>query len=238
MARIRTIKPDFWTDETLTECSLSARLLFIGSWNFADDNGNLEHSAKQLKMKVFPADDVKVTPLLNDLITHGLLIEYSVNGKKYLHIKGFEKHQVINRPSISDIPPFDESLRTPLTLTEDSLREGNGMEGKGIIHSSTDPSNGAGKKKRPSTFRYDYPEDFMQFWSRYPRRENKPQAHKEFEFEKRNNPKFTQEKVLQATTAYAEEVSGKESGFIKMPSTFLHHGTWLEKVYLPEEATG
>ena len=134
MARIRTIKPDFWTDETLTECSLSARLLFIGSWNFADDNGNLEHSAKQLKMKVFPADDVKVTPLLNDLITHGLLIEYSVNGKKYLHIKGFLKHQVINRPSKSNIPPFDESLRTPGALTEDSLTEGKGMEveGKGM----------------------------------------------------------------------------------------------------------
>jgi hypothetical protein len=132
MARIRTIKPDFWSDETLTECSLSARLLFIGTWNFADDKGNLEHSWKQLKMKVFPADDVKVLGLVNELIAHGLLIEYSVSDKKYLHIKGFEKHQVINRPSVSNIPEFDESLITHGGLTEDSLREGKGREGKGI----------------------------------------------------------------------------------------------------------
>ena len=129
MARIRTIKPDFWTDETITECSPTARLLFIGTWNFADDKGNLEHSAKQLKMKIFPGDDVKVLHFLNELIAHGLLIEYSVSGKKYLHIKGFEKHQVINRPSSSPIPEFDDSLITHGGLIEGM--EGNGKEGKG-----------------------------------------------------------------------------------------------------------
>jgi hypothetical protein len=135
MARIRTIKPDFWTDETITECSLSARLLFIGSWNFADDNGNLDRSYKQLKMKVFPGDDVKIVPLVHELIAHGLLIEYSLNGNKYLHIKGFEKHQIINRPSKTQIPIFDESLMTHEPLTEDSLTEGKGreLEGKGLI---------------------------------------------------------------------------------------------------------
>jgi hypothetical protein len=132
MARIRTIKPDFWTDEKLTECSMSARLLFIGSWNFADDNGNLEASAKQLKMKVFPADNIDCQPLLNELITQGILTEYSVNDKKYLHIKGFKKHQVINRPSNSNIPQ-------PL-LTEDSLTEGKGREGKGKEVNTNVPS--------------------------------------------------------------------------------------------------
>lgn len=130
MARIRTIKPDFWTDEALTECSLSARLLFIGSFNFADDNGNLEASAKQLKMKVFPADSIDCTPLLNELIDHGLLIEYSVNGVKYLNIKGFKKHQVINRPSKSNIPDInlnDNSMSTHGALIDG--REGKGMEG-------------------------------------------------------------------------------------------------------------
>jgi hypothetical protein len=132
MARIRTIKPDFWTDEKLTECSMSARLLFIGSWNFADDNGNLEASAKQLKMKVFPADNIDCQPLLNELIAHGMLSEYSVNDKKYLHIKGFKKHQVINRPSNSNIPQP--------ALTEDSLTEGKGREWNGKELNTNVPS--------------------------------------------------------------------------------------------------
>ena len=92
MARIRTIKPDFWTDESLTECSLSARLMFIGMWNFADDSGNIQRSAKQLKMKIFPADAIDCEPLVQELMTHGLLMEYSVSGEKFLNIKGFLKH--------------------------------------------------------------------------------------------------------------------------------------------------
>lgn len=129
MARIRTIKPDFWTDEKITECSLSARLLFIGTWNFADDEGNLQASAKKLKMQIFPADNIDCQPLLDELITHGLLIEYSVNDEKFLHIKGFKKHQVINRPSKSNIPHMpvaDDSLSTHGVLIDG--REGKGRE--------------------------------------------------------------------------------------------------------------
>jgi hypothetical protein len=83
-------------------------------------------------MKVFPADNIDCQPLLNELITQGILTEYSVNDKKYLHIKGFKKHQVINRPSNSNIPQ-------PL-LTEDSLTEGKGREGKGKEVNTNVPS--------------------------------------------------------------------------------------------------
>ena len=130
MARIRTIKPDFWTDDKLTECSLSARLLFIGTWNFADDSGNLDRSAKQIKARVFPVDNIDCEPLLLELIAQGLLIEYSVSDKKYLHIQGFKKHQVINRPSAPTCPAYDESLNSNAALTEHSLSTHAGKEGK------------------------------------------------------------------------------------------------------------
>lgn len=131
MARIRTIKPEFWTDAALMECSVSTRLLFIGTWNFADDNGNLDRSAKQIKARVFPADAIDCEPLIQQLMTHGLLIEYAVNGKKYLHIQNFTKHQVINRPSSPHCPLHDDSLNTHGALHDDSLREGKGREGNG-----------------------------------------------------------------------------------------------------------
>jgi hypothetical protein len=126
MARIRTIKPDFWTDEKLTECSLSARLLFIGTWNFADDNGNLDRSHKQIKARVFPLDNIECEPLLNELIAQGLLTEYAVEGKLYLHIQGFTKHQLINRPSKPTCPDYNDSLNTHGVL----ITEGKGVEGK------------------------------------------------------------------------------------------------------------
>ena len=39
MARIRTIKPEFWIDDVIVELPFETRLLFIGIWNFADDAG-------------------------------------------------------------------------------------------------------------------------------------------------------------------------------------------------------
>lgn len=128
MARIRTIKPEFWTDDALTECSLSARLLFIGTWNFADDFGNLDRSAKQIKARVFPLDNVDCEPLLRELLAQKLLVEYEVDGKKFLHIRGFTKHQVINRPSKPTVPGFAE---THTTLTEYSVSTPSGRERKG-----------------------------------------------------------------------------------------------------------
>lgn len=131
MARIRTVKPDFWTDEKLTECSLSARLFFIGLLNFSDDNGNLARSSKKLKMQIFPADTIDCEPLVQELLAQKVLIEYEAKGEKYLNIKGFKKHQIINRPSKSNIPEPPDSHTTHGVLTESSLTEGKGRERKG-----------------------------------------------------------------------------------------------------------
>lgn len=135
--RIRTIKPEFWTDDAVTECSLNARLLLIGALNIADDQGSLERSAKQIKAKIFPNDNIDCEPLVGELITHGLLIEYEFDDKKYLHIKGFKKHQVINRPSKNRVPIYEDSLRTHGVVSDPSVTEveveveGKGGEGKG-----------------------------------------------------------------------------------------------------------
>lgn len=140
MARIRTIKPEFWTSESVVECSCTARLLLIGMLNFADDYGNLVNSPKRLKMQIFPADIIDTTPLLDELIKHGLIIPYLVDGEKYLNIKGFRKHQVINKPSKSKIPlpSFDtdntavvdeECLSATVVVDEECLTEGKGREG-------------------------------------------------------------------------------------------------------------
>ena len=130
MARIRTIKPDFWTDEKLTECSLSARLLFIGTWNFADDNGNLDRSSKQIKARVFPLDNLDCEPLILELLEKELLVEYEYEDRLYLHIQGFNKHQLINRPSKPQCPLYDDSLRTHGVLITEGRKERKGVEGK------------------------------------------------------------------------------------------------------------
>lgn len=107
MARLRTVKPEYWTDELVGQCSIAARLLFVGTWNFADDYGGLARSAKQLKAQVFPYDNIDCEPLIQELLAVGLLIEYEVDGKKYLHIRGFKKHQKVEKPAAPRIPKYE-----------------------------------------------------------------------------------------------------------------------------------
>jgi hypothetical protein len=107
MARIRTIKPEFWTSEQILDLSLPARLLFIGLWNFCDDNGVHPASARVLKARVFPADDItiaQVDGLIRELITQGLLMEYSAEDASWWYVTGWSRNQVINRPSASKYP--------------------------------------------------------------------------------------------------------------------------------------
>lgn len=129
MARIRTIKPEFWSDEKLSECSLSARLTFIGLWSFADDQGRLEYQPSRLRMQIYPCGSVSVqalTEMLGVLTEHSLIRRYEVDGKSFIDIPGFEKHQRINRPTPSKLPEY--SLSPHGVLREHSSLE---LEGKG-----------------------------------------------------------------------------------------------------------
>lgn len=128
MARIRTIKPEFWTNPQVSRCSHAARLLFIGTWSFADDHGNLPRDAEKLKMQVFPSPHdagLDIETLLRALIDQGLLMEYSnAENQRFLHIPTFEKHQVINRPSRAQYPQPDKRL------IEQHVRMVNAMQDK------------------------------------------------------------------------------------------------------------
>lgn len=134
MARIRSIKPEFWTSAQVMECSALARLLFIGMWNFADDAGRMTYSAKTLKAQIFPSDDISVANvqrLVDELSTNGLVRVYEVDGRQYLHITGWH-HQKVDKPKESKIPgPVAEQssndrrrVATDPILVEGSRREG------------------------------------------------------------------------------------------------------------------
>ena len=56
MARKRMIKPEFFVDERIMDLPIPARILFIGMWVYADDEGIFKNSPKQLKVQIFPSD--------------------------------------------------------------------------------------------------------------------------------------------------------------------------------------
>lgn len=116
MARIRTIKPEFWSSEQVMDCSPLSRLLFIGLWNFCDDAGNHPASAKTIKALVLPGDDVTVADvhgMLDELAANGLLAFYEAEGKRYLHVLGWS-HQKIDRPTIK-YPAYEPGVEEEIS---------------------------------------------------------------------------------------------------------------------------
>lgn len=111
MARARNIKPSFFKNEELAELTYEARLLFIGTWTLADREGRLEDRPKKIKMEVFPADSVDVNKLLLHLHESKFILRYEVDGKRFIQVMKFLKHQnPHHREPGSSIPPAPESL--------------------------------------------------------------------------------------------------------------------------------
>lgn len=93
MARSRNIKPGFFSNEHLAELDFSTRLLFIGMWTEADREGRLEDRPRRLKMALFPADNVDIDAMLYSLHELEFIDRYSVDGRNYIQVVNWAKHQ-------------------------------------------------------------------------------------------------------------------------------------------------
>ena len=130
MARIRTIKPEFFTSEDIVSLTPLTRLLYIALWCEADREGRFEWKPKTIKLRYLPGDGCDIDLLATELIGCGLVHIYESEGKRYAEIPSFKKHQVINnRESESSIPPRVAHAST--TRKSGAKAEGKeGMKGK------------------------------------------------------------------------------------------------------------
>lgn len=139
MARIRTIKPDFWTDEEIVELDPMDRLLFVGLWNFCDDQGYIDYRPKKLKMQIFPADDFDLPAAMERLRKSSLVDAYDAPTGVVAHIRNWSKHQRVNNPSkeryvaadLQERDTFDGPSTGLLSPNDSWSAEGKGREGKG-----------------------------------------------------------------------------------------------------------
>ena len=124
--RIRTIKPEFWRSDDIASLSWDARLVFVGLWSYVDDNGVGRDSLPSIVGDLFAADMTadlygestetlrRVSLALGDLAERGLIVRYEVEGKAYLQVTGWTKHQVIKNPSKGHLyPVFSRETSSP-----------------------------------------------------------------------------------------------------------------------------
>lgn len=133
MARIRTIKPEFWKNEELSALPESVHMLAAALLNYADDEGYFNANLGLIKAECFPLREPSVSVhesliMLSDI--GYLRLNCGSDGRQYGHVVKFSEHQRVNRPTPSKI----RELFAHGKLTEPSLPERKGKEGKGKEH--------------------------------------------------------------------------------------------------------
>jgi hypothetical protein len=133
MARIRSVKPETWSDQKLARLSRDARLLYISLWNFADEQGRMVGDPRQVKGMCLPMDDdlspVEIDLLLDELAKAGRLIRYMVDDEHFLFLPYLAKHQRLDEKQESRFPvPPDDPAPPP-------HESGDSPEKSGELHS-------------------------------------------------------------------------------------------------------
>ncbi|WP_221125745.1 hypothetical protein [Rhizobium bangladeshense] len=109
MSRIRSIHPGIWTDEAFMSLSAYGRLLLMGIWTEAFDDGVFEWKPLTLKARIFPVDMVDVNDLLAELVNQNLISRLESHPKRPGIIRNFQRYQRPKKPNSSGMLP-DEWL--------------------------------------------------------------------------------------------------------------------------------
>lgn len=115
MARIRTIKPEFWGDEKLAPLPPIDRLVFLGLIGMADDAGRVVDTIRAIDGFIFPETEDSARESIDKLVDLGRIDRgVTASGQRILQIVNWD-HQKIDKPNMAAaLPPvviLDESSK-------------------------------------------------------------------------------------------------------------------------------
>lgn len=236
MARIRTIKPDFFTDEGIVALSPLARLFYIALWCEADREGRLEWRLKTLKWKYLPQDDCDIEAIGKELTDAGRIVLYTADGKIYALIPTFNEHQHVNvKEAASRIPAPPGAKRVRARAKPVNARESTGGDG-----AEPGDSRGEGKGRElegkgnnpPSSPQGDtYPQEFEALWGSYPSRGKHPNPKKPaYEAFLKAISDGAEWQDLEAAARRFSKTAGENAGteFVPQLRTWLEEERWKD----------
>lgn len=223
MARIRTIKPEFFTSEDIVSLSPFARLLYIALWCEADREGRMTWKPRTFKMRYLPADNVDIEALCKELTDAGLVRLY---GDGFAFIPAFHAHQHVNpreQKSVIASPPDHHESQPRASRDSDasSTREARDSDVQG------------GRKGKERKGKDDASRDaslFERFWKAYPRKEGKDAAKKSFEKRKPDEGLLAAMLATLAVQVNSQQWTKDGGQFIPHPATWLNQGRWQDEV--------
>lgn len=146
MARQRFIWPTIWADPEFGRLKDSERILFIGLFSNADDEGRLLADPSYLRSIIWPYEDNltgrKVRGIRDAVVSScDSICLYEVDGIEYIALRKWESYQHPKYPKPSAHPP-PPSSKNGGTFTEDSSNiPPQGWVGKGRDGLGRDKNN-------------------------------------------------------------------------------------------------
>lgn len=107
------IDPNIWQSEDFSKLSTLSKLVFIGLFSLADDEGKGRCNPVYLRSTLFPYDEgirsTDIDKTLSEISSNMSILFYSCNGSNYYRLTNWNIWQKIDRPSDSKIPNYDEN---------------------------------------------------------------------------------------------------------------------------------
>lgn len=124
MARKRMIDPNIWQSEDFSKLSTLGKIVFIGLFSLADDEGRGRCNPVYLKSTLFPYEEgirsADIDKTLSEISSNMSVIFYSCDGSNYYSLYNWNTWQKIDRPSESKIPEYDEKTMQRLFVDNSS----------------------------------------------------------------------------------------------------------------------
>ena len=123
MARIRSIKPEFFTSLTIADLELSTRLTFIGLWTYVDDNGVGLADPRLIRAAIWPLEEApdilqRTREDLQSLHAARLVDLYEASGKALIAVSSWSEHQKVSHPRKPRFPRPEEVPRLTRTPSD------------------------------------------------------------------------------------------------------------------------
>lgn len=163
MPRIRTVKPEFWAHEELSEFPPETHMLAAALLNYADDEGYFNANPKLVKAVCCPLrdDSMSIQGSIKQLAQIGYIdLATGVDGKRYGLVRKFKDHQVISRPKESKIKDlikeWDSSMNNHGSINDESSEERKGKEQGKEVEQGTGNREQADKLPTPAEQAIEY----------------------------------------------------------------------------------
>lgn len=254
MARIRTIKPEFFTSPDTASVSHAARLLYVAMWCLADDYGRGEMNMLQLRAFAFPEEDQwldyelqrqsKEFQCLCKEVVDGFGIDvYRHRGRTFYSIPSWDDHQKPQRRANPKFPAPDDPDSTPdqrfssnegtsVSLQGTSvspqgktpLGTGKGNREREQEYISSEPSSDS-SARRSDARPSEYPPAFEDWWKTYPRRRNASKKGAAKQWREATKT-IDAEELLRLTAVYADNPGVDDARYIPHPYKWLKDRRW------------